>query len=91
MVTVGATINIMLAAVLAKGTTVIENAAKEPHVVDTASFLNSLGANIKALALMLSALKVFKSFMVPHMRSFRIRLRLARIWWQPPSPKVILR
>ncbi len=47
MVTVGATINIMLAAVLAKGTTVIENAAKEPHVVDTASFLNSLGANIK--------------------------------------------
>lgn len=44
---VGATINIMLAAALAKGTTVIENAAKEPHVVDTASFLNSMGADIK--------------------------------------------
>lgn len=44
---VGATINIMLAAVLAKGTTVIENAAKEPHVVDTASFLNSMGADVK--------------------------------------------
>ncbi|MCI8632807.1 MAG: UDP-N-acetylglucosamine 1-carboxyvinyltransferase [Lachnospiraceae bacterium] len=44
---VGATINIMMAAVLAKGTTVIENAAKEPHVVDTASFLNSMGADVK--------------------------------------------
>lgn len=47
VVTVGATINIMLAAVLADGKTVIENAAKEPHVVDVANFLNSMGANIK--------------------------------------------
>ncbi|MBR2263616.1 MAG: UDP-N-acetylglucosamine 1-carboxyvinyltransferase [Firmicutes bacterium] len=47
VVSVGATINIMLAAVLARGTTVIENAAKEPHVVDTASFLNSMGADSK--------------------------------------------
>ena len=46
MVTVGATINIMLAAVLAEGVTTIENAAKEPHVVDTANFLNMLGAKI---------------------------------------------
>jgi len=44
---VGATINIMIAAVHAEGTTQIENAAKEPHVVDTANFLNKLGANIK--------------------------------------------
>lgn len=44
---VGATINIMLAAVKARGTTVIENAAKEPHVVDTANFLNSMGADVK--------------------------------------------
>ncbi|MGI5957980.1 MAG: UDP-N-acetylglucosamine 1-carboxyvinyltransferase [Massiliimalia sp.] len=43
---VGATINIMLAAVRAEGTTIIENAAKEPHVVDVANFLNSMGANI---------------------------------------------
>lgn len=43
---VGATVNIMLAAVRAEGTTVIENAAKEPHVVDLANFLNSMGANI---------------------------------------------
>ncbi len=44
---VGATINIMIAACRAKGRTVIENAAKEPHIVDTANFLNMLGANIK--------------------------------------------
>jgi len=44
--TVGATINIMIAASLAEGMTVIENAAKEPHVVDTANYLNSMGANI---------------------------------------------
>lgn len=47
VVTVGATMNVMMAAVMAEGTTVIENAAKEPHVVDLASFLNSMGANIK--------------------------------------------
>jgi UDP-N-acetylglucosamine 1-carboxyvinyltransferase len=44
---VGATINIMFAALFAEGTTIIENAAKEPHVVDTANFLNILGADIK--------------------------------------------
>lgn len=47
VVSVGATINIMLAAVLSQGLTTIENAAKEPHVVDIANFLNSMGANIK--------------------------------------------
>jgi UDP-N-acetylglucosamine 1-carboxyvinyltransferase len=47
MVSVGATINIMMAAVMAEGMTIIENAAKEPHVVDSANFLNSMGANIK--------------------------------------------
>ena len=46
-VSVGATINVMMAAVMAEGKTVIENAAKEPHVVDLANFLNSMGANIK--------------------------------------------
>ena len=47
MASVGATINIMLAATLAEGQTIIENPAKEPHVVDVANFLNSMGANIK--------------------------------------------
>lgn len=46
-VSVGATINIMLAASMAEGITTIENAAKEPHVVDTANYLNMMGANIK--------------------------------------------
>lgn len=44
---VGATINVMMAACMAQGLTILENAAKEPHVVDTANFLNSMGANIK--------------------------------------------
>ena len=47
VVSVGATINIMMAATLAEGQTIIENAAKEPHIVDVANFLNSMGANIK--------------------------------------------
>lgn len=47
IVSVGATINIMLAACLAEGQTILENAAKEPHIVDVANFLNSMGANIK--------------------------------------------
>jgi len=47
VVSVGATINVMMAAAMAKGSTIIENAAKEPHVVDAANFLNSMGANIK--------------------------------------------
>ncbi len=47
VVSVGATINVMMSAVMAEGQTIIENAAKEPHVVDVANFLNSMGANIK--------------------------------------------
>lgn len=46
VVTVGATINVMMAAVKAEGQTIIENAAKEPHIVDVANFLNSMGADI---------------------------------------------
>ena len=47
VVSVGATINAMLAAVLAEGTTTIDNAAKEPHIVDVANFLNSMGADVR--------------------------------------------
>ena len=47
IVSVGATINIMLASVLANGTTIIDNAAKEPHIVDLANFLNTMGADIR--------------------------------------------
>ncbi len=47
MVSVGATINAMLASVMAKGTTILENVAKEPHIVDVANFLNRMGADIR--------------------------------------------
>ena len=47
VVSVGATINVMMAATMAEGTTILENVAKEPHVVDVANFLNSMGANIR--------------------------------------------
>ena len=47
VVSVGATINVILASVLAEGTTVIDNAAKEPHIVDLANFLNTMGADIR--------------------------------------------
>ncbi|MBQ3404810.1 MAG: UDP-N-acetylglucosamine 1-carboxyvinyltransferase, partial [Oscillospiraceae bacterium] len=47
VVSVGATMNLIMAATLAKGTTILENAAKEPHIVDLANFLNSMGADIR--------------------------------------------
>ena len=47
VITVGATVNVMLAAVRAEGMTIIENAAKEPHIVDLANFLNAMGAKIR--------------------------------------------
>lgn len=47
VVTVGATINLMMASCMAEGETILENAAKEPHIVDVANFLNAMGANIK--------------------------------------------
>ena len=54
IVSVGATINIMLASVLAEGTTTIDNAAKEPHIVDIANFLNTMGADIRGASYGLS-------------------------------------
>ncbi|MCI8430417.1 MAG: UDP-N-acetylglucosamine 1-carboxyvinyltransferase [Lachnospiraceae bacterium] len=61
MVSVGATINIMMAAAMAEGNTTIENAAKEPHVVDVANFLNSMGARIKGAGTDVIRIKGVKS------------------------------
>ena len=61
MVSVGATINIMMAAAMANGNTTIENAAKEPHVVDVANFLNSMGASIKGAGTDVIRIKGVKS------------------------------
>ncbi|WOC33333.1 MULTISPECIES: UDP-N-acetylglucosamine 1-carboxyvinyltransferase [Caproicibacterium] len=63
VVSVGATINIMLAAVKASGVTVIENAAKEPHIVDLANFLNTMGADIRG-----AGTDVIKVYGVEHLR-----------------------
>ena len=62
IVSVGATMNIMLAAVKARGITIIENAAKEPHIVDLANFLNSMGADIRG-----AGTDVIKICGVPHL------------------------
>lgn len=61
LATVGATINVMMAAVLADGDTILENAAKEPHVVDAANFLNSMGARIKGAGTDVIRIKGVKS------------------------------
>ena len=63
VVSVGATMNVMLAAVLAEGNTVIENAAKEPHIVDLANFLNSMGADVRG-----AGTDVIKIHGVPRLR-----------------------
>ena len=62
VVSVGATINIMMAAALAQGNTVIENAAKEPHIVDVANFLNSMGADIRGAGTDLILIKGVEKF-----------------------------
>ena len=62
IVSVGATINIMMAASRAQGRTIIENAAKEPHVVDVANFLNSMGADIKGAGTDVIRIKGVSSF-----------------------------
>lgn len=62
VVSVGATINVMMAASMAVGNTIIENAAKEPHVVDVANFLNSMGANIKGAGTDVIRIKGVPSF-----------------------------
>lgn len=73
VVTVGATINIMLASCMAEGRTVIENAAKEPHVVDVANFLNSMGANIKGAGTDKSVLTVYQGFIQVNTRLYLTR------------------
>ena len=65
----------MMAASLAPGRTIIENAAREPHVVDVANFLNSMGANIKGAGTDVIRIKVLRSFTAQSILSFRTRSR----------------
>ena len=76
IVSVGATINVMLAAVLAKGTTIIDNAAKEPHIVDVANFLNTMGADIRGAGTDVIKLMVLKNYTeMPHILLYQTKLK----------------
>ena len=80
VVSVGATINVMMAATLAEGETIIENAAKEPHVVDVANFLNSMGANIKGAGMIQFVSGCKPSPWNRSIPLYRIRSRRAPSW-----------
>ena len=90
MVSVGATINIMMAAAMATGNTIIENAAREPHVVDVANFLNSMGASIKGAGTDVIRIqgcrKVTWKQLIP---IIRIRLKPEHLCAQPQRPEAI--
>ena len=75
VVSVGATINVMMAAAMADGLTIMENVAKEPHVVDVANFLNSMGANIRGAGTDVIKIRGVKSLHRQNIPSFRIRLK----------------
>ena len=79
MVSVGATINIMLAAVHAKGQTVIDNAAKEPEVVDVANFLMSMGADIRGAGTTSIKINGVEELKVQSIKLFRTELKLVLI------------
>ena len=87
MVSVGATMNIMMAAALAEGTTTIENAAKEPHIVDLANFLNSMGADIKGAGTDSIRIRGVEKLNAAPTASFPTRSRPVPIWlpWPPPA------
>ena len=86
-VSVGATMNGMLSAVMAKGQTILENCAKEPHVVDLANFLNMCGANIRGAGTDVIKVRGVERCTAVPTASSRIRSRLAATWWLllPPA------
>ncbi len=73
VVSVGATINVMMAAAMAEGLTIMENVAKEPHVVDVANFLNSMGANISGAGTDVIKIRGVQRLHKQSILSFRIR------------------
>lgn len=86
-VSVGATMNGMLSAVMAKGQTILENCAKEPHVVDLANFLNMCGADVRGAGTDVIKVRGVEKCTVALTASSRIRSRPAAIWWLrlPPA------
>ncbi len=87
VVSVGATMNIMMAAALAEGTTTIENAAKEPHIVDLANFLNSMGADIRGAGTDTIKIRGVSGCPAALTALFPTKSRRAPIWppWRPPA------
>ena len=86
---VGATMNLMLAGVLAKGTTIIENTAKEPHIVDLANFLNSMGADITGAGTDVIKIRGVEKLRGESTPSSPTKSRRAPIWppWPPPGER----
>jgi len=84
---VGTTINLMIAASLAEGTTVLENAAKEPEVVDLAIFLNGMGARVRGQAPRASASMAWISCGVSSTPLSPIALKRVPLSWQQPSQR----
>ena len=84
-VSVGATINAMLAAVMAEGQTVLENVAKEPHIVDVANFLNMMGADVRGAGTDVIKIRgVQAACTAAPIPSSPTRSRRAATWWPPP-------
>ena len=79
-VSVGATMNAMLAAVKAEGLTILENVAREPHVVDLANCLNMMGADVHGAGTDVIKIRASSSCMVALIPSFRTRLKRGAIW-----------
>lgn len=79
-VSVGATMNAMLAAVLAEGTTILENVAREPHIVDLANFLNMMGADVHGAGTDVIKIHGVKRCTAATIPLFRTRSRQAATW-----------
>ena len=90
VVSVGDTINIMMAAALAEGMTILENVAKEPHVVDVANFLNSMGANIKGAGTDTIRIRGVKKLHEPNILLFRIQIEAGTFMCAAQLPAAIL-
>ena len=80
VVSVGATINIMIASVLVPGQTVIENAAKEPHIVDLANFLNTMGAKISGAGTDVIKIRESRRYKAVPIPSSPTKLKPAPTW-----------
>ena len=90
-VSVGATMNIMIAAVLAEGRTIIENAAREPHIVDLANFLNSMGADVRGATAAVGGEVLIKNVIPKHLDCITAKLREMGVTVEEYGESVLVR